>query len=1032
MRRLLPLPLLLVACAPDASLTKFNSDPEAQITAPADGAEVLEGSTLTLRGQASDANHEPSDLLTRWFVGEEEACTSTAPAADGATTCDVRVPDGAEMDVRLEVVDPGGAGGAATATYRVTPNADPVPTIQSPVADGVHYSDQLITFRGTVSDGEDGPEVLTVWWEDGATRLDAVEAMPTSSGDVLGYALLNEGPHALELHVQDSAGNEGIATVLIDVGPPNSAPACAITAPASGGASEQGAVVAFSATVSDADVPASLLSVAWESDKDGALGTSAPDSAGNVSFRTSGLSADDHRVTMTVTDELGVSCVAGLDWTVATPPSIDLELPVFDEVVNEGDTVTFTALVSDGEDVPGDLWVTWESSLDGLLEEGPPDSSGVAAFLDATLSVGDHALTVTVTDTAGLTAIALGTLTINGLPSAPGITLTPASPDTDDDLRVTLSSASVDPDGDPVSYAYAWYVDGVPSSASTSASLPASDTRAGEVWTVEVTATDGLGTGPAGTASVTIQNSAPDVSVALTPSAPTRTSTLTCSASGSDADGDALTHTFTWSLDGAPMTASSTSSTASTLAGVFAASQLVACAVSTDDGKGGTDTDSASVTIGNTAPVVSSVTISPSSVYTNDTLSASVVSSDADGDALSLSYAWYVDGVLTRSGSSSSLSGASYFDRDEVVYVEVTADDGTDTDSEASSSVTVENTAPTAPGVEITPTEPVAGDDMTCSVTTASTDDDGDAISYTFGWDVDGVAYTGAVDAAEDSVVDGADVGGSETWTCEVVASDGVGESGVGVASVTTACQLGSGAGCPATSCLEILDAGASTGDGTYWIDPEGTGAIEVYCDMTTDGGGWTEVVNLSFDVDACPGDWQLVSLGIGRSCARTATGSVGLVRTASFDTLGVPHDELRGNATMYQYGGTDAFGDYPSSSIDAAYGDVVSFTVGSPRAHLFTYVFGYMSGGSDDSNCPAIGGAAPPAFVGSDYLCATGNPSASPPSAAWYATPLFGSDWFQVGLATTSTEAIEGRLIGTHDSSNEDMAVSTLRLQVR
>ena len=35
-----------------------------------------------------------------------------------------------------------------------------------------------------------------------------------------------------------------------------------------------------------------------------------------------------------------------------------------------------------------------------------------------------------------------------------------------------------------------------------------------------------------------------------------------------------------------------------------------------------------------------------------------------------------------------------------------------------------------------------------------------------------------------------------------------------------------------------ILDDGYSTGDGTYWIDPDGTGAFEVYCDMTTDGGG--------------------------------------------------------------------------------------------------------------------------------------------------------------------------------------------------
>ena len=43
-------------------------------------------------------------------------------------------------------------------------------------------------------------------------------------------------------------------------------------------------------------------------------------------------------------------------------------------------------------------------------------------------------------------------------------------------------------------------------------------------------------------------------------------------------------------------------------------------------------------------------------------------------------------------------------------------------------------------------------------------------------------------------------------------------------------------------SCKEILDAGLSTGDGVYTIDPDGNGgnpAFKIYCDMTTDGGGW-------------------------------------------------------------------------------------------------------------------------------------------------------------------------------------------------
>ena len=731
-RILLPSALTFIACETDKTINEFNYNPEIQITSHQDGVSLYEGDTVVFAAAVSDQNDELDDLKVSWKISGREVCSGATPDVSGNSSCEITIEEG-ENSIVAEVRDPNNDVGQDTITLDLIENNAPDALIYSPLGNGVFYSDQLITFEGKASDTEDDVEDLVIFWESSIDGELTIDTTPDGNGTFVDFGYLSEGEHGLSLHVEDSNGKSDVETVTIVVGPPNSVPDCSIIAPSNSDIYPFGQSIIFEAQATDPDVPSDWLSVEWNSDKDGSIGSSTPTSAGEVLFAFSDLSANTHVVSMTVTDELGETCTDNVLVVIGSPPSVQIDAPTDGSILSEGSVVTFTGTVSDPEDTAPILNIEWTSSLDGVLDTTAASGSGATSFSLSNLSAGTHTVQLSATDSDSLSASDSIAITINTPPSVPTVSISPTPAYTIDDL-VGSATGSIDPEGDTVSYSYEWMESGT--TQHTGITLPASMTTKNQMWTLRVTPSDAYGSGNASEATISISNTAPVMSsLSIAPSSAISTNTtLICTATNSDVDVlDTPTTTYTWTSGVQSLGSGATLDLSTT---TLSPGDTVTCSATTTDGTDSVS-DSVDVQIDNTPPQITSTDISPDPAYNNNTITCTLVASDADGDPITEGFVWSNGSTTIGTGASITLDSTLGVPGDTITC-DATVTDINGGTASSTSSVLLSNRVPAFSSLLITPNTGVqVGSVLTCAE--SSIDDDDDTISAQYAWSSNGL-----------------------------------------------------------------------------------------------------------------------------------------------------------------------------------------------------------------------------------------------------------------------------------------------------
>jgi hypothetical protein len=705
-----------------------NTPPEAPRLAPVTPlARHADAITVRVASESKDVDDDVVKYRTIWSVDE-----IPSPLDKRALTFPAKkATRGQRVKVIVVPEDDRGDGEPASMTWTIANTAPSSPTIAlQPASPTRATGAKLVIQKAGVDVDGDRVRHDVVWTLDGR-----VLPLSPSSLEVPGGLLVRGGRLAAKVVAHDGfdPSTPSTAEVVIGNTPPGQAVVALAPAAPRGGA-PLSVVVTGAASDADGDTP--TLGVKWTLD-----GAAQADLDGVWTVPAARVKkAQRWRAIVTADDgaargkDVTVDVTVGNRVPVAPVVSLSPLRPRSDEAVKLD--VTTAATDPDGDAVKNQI----EWRVDGTVV--------AAALVDALgLKAGaakkGQTVEVRVTPFDGKdVGPSTGDVVVVGdrVPLPPRVALAPAAPKVTEDVRVVVNQPGSDPDGDAVTLVHHFFVNGARVELKDDATtLPARRFRAGDKIEVQVwSRADGAFSEPARAEATAVPTPPPAPSVAIEPSMPLPGEPLRVRivSQTPDVDGANVRYEAKWTNNGRAVE--------SGMAGIAGATtkkgERWRVEVTAVDDDGRSPAASAEATIGNQPPIAPRIRLSKEQVTTTEQVELEVVraASDTDGDKVQLEIQWKKNGAVEASLAGRTAIPSDATKKGDLFEVEVVANDGIAKSPGVRAEFRVVDTPPTPPKIAFAPTQPIAGEDVSVTVSTPGSDVDGDTVTHRIEWLIDG------------------------------------------------------------------------------------------------------------------------------------------------------------------------------------------------------------------------------------------------------------------------------------------------------